>query len=974
MADLREILNRISNVRKNIDSRLRPEFESLEREVDGGAGLTQVQSRVEALRRGLAAAFTVVSNQIAILPQVTGATPNALADTQKQLQQLAIEIEVLQTSSLRLLDQARLNDEERKKIDTTARVSAGDQVSSDKDAQVDGAQTQSPSLPDESTESSRTNATTSATSSTAGLPASGAPANESTPEQARRTRTTQAGASATTDDAYSNQQENIGISSNAGEVAIAPEFLKPIIPTENLLNNLTTSTYSLSIYVMSPPEYRDLIAQKTKQLPNSQLLVQSGGAPNGQRNRYFDVDFYIEDLEIESLVGTQEVRNSHNATNLTMKILEPQGITFLQRLKRAALEHSKVSGFGNEFSMTYLLVIRFYGYDENGNQISASQLGSKGFRTDRNAIIEKFIPFHIGNLTYQIQSKATEYTIQAVTPQTNIGYSIARATIPFTLGLQGETVSDMLGNRQGSAGRVSVIDGDYEVTEEEIDQNNITTPVGTVYKGSLVGALNKYQSELVKTGRYTYPDIYNIIFEDAEGLADAQLAKPGRPNKNQSVLSEAETAADRFLSSKLNYNGKARTWTVQAGTQIVQLIDLMMRSSTYITKQQNVIIDEKTGKVSASAPDVDVVQWYRVRCTVEPLQYDAKRNDYQYEITYIISRYKINTPLVAGFPKTRYVGTHKLYNYWFTGENSEVIDFSINVNANYLTPINQAGLSASNQEVEDPGPFPNKKVYAVPNASQQGGTRNSLIIAAGLADRLYNPVDVAYSDVEILGDPDWIQQSEVYYGSKTKINLNAFMYDGSVNYESGEVLYEIKFNPINDYNTDNGLVIPFRDQPGIQTPDGTLTQGQENLIFSAVKVTNYFRNGAFTQRLSGHSRHFRGAIGNPDTVNDDEFNDTGLPFGQSNLQASPSEIPSGSSTLTAVPTPTQRRRLQSTGNTSNTNIDTSLPFRDVEINGTLTRVYGTSADLLQYYGDQGVQPKPGSTVISDDAGDAVLKN
>lgn len=968
MADLRDILNRIANVRSNIDNRLRPEYESLQAAVNGGAGVNEIQARADALDRSLSAAYTVVSNQIQLLPQVTGATPNAVADTQTTLRRLAIEIEVLQTSVNRVRQQARLNDEERNNAATSSRQSAGQTVDDDKKAQVEGAQTQSPEIPNEQTESSRTNATPAATTDTDGLADNGAPANQSAPAQTQKSIQTQAGTSANTDDLFFNQQEGIGISRTTNDVDIAPEFLQTIVPTENVLNRLSTSNYTLSMYVMSPPEYRDLIAQKKKTLPSSQLLVQSGGAPVGQRNKYFDVDFYFEDLTIESLVGTQEVGNSHNATNLEMRIIEPQGITFLQRLKRAALEHSGLTPeLDNEFSMTYLLVIRFYGYDENGNLISSSQLGTQGLRTDSDALVEKFIPFHIAQLDYSIESRATEYRIVATTPQTSIAFSQARATIPFNLGLQGETVEDLLGTRS-SGRRVEVVNGDYEPTEEEIDQGNVDAPIGNIYKGSLVGALNKHQQELVKDGRQQYADIYKIQFENANGLANAQLAKPGRPNKAQSTSSDAENAANRYLTSKLNYNGKARTWVVQAGTQIVQLIDLIMRSSTYITKQQNVIIDEKTGKVSAAKSDVPTVQWYRVTCTVEPLQYDRKRKDYQYEIIYTISRYQINTPLVQGFPKAKYRGTHKLYNYWFTGENTEVLDFKINVNANYLTPINQAGITDPNDEVDDPGPFPIKKAYAPPNASQQGGTRNSTIISAGLADRLYQDVDVATADMQILGDPDWIQQSEVFYGTKTNINLNAFLPDGSVNYDSSEVLWELKFNPVTDYNTDDGLMPIFRDQPGIPTAGGTITQRQENIVFQAVKVTNYFRGGAFTQTLKGNNRNFVNAIGNPDRVidYDDQTDATDFP-------TSPSQVPTGSNTAITVTVPTQERRLQSNGSTTNFNVDTSLPFRDVRINGTLTRVYGTQADLIQYYGDQGVAPKPGSTVVDDDAGNAVLK-
>jgi hypothetical protein len=74
-----------------------------------------------------------------------------------------------------------------------------------------------------------------------------------------------------------------------------------------------------------------------------------------------------------------------------------------------------------------------------------------------------------------------------------------------------------------------------------------------------------------------------------------------------------------------------------------------------------------------------------------------------------------------------------------------------------------------------------------------------------------------------------------------------------------------------------------------------------------------------------------------------------------------------------------QRRL-SNGKTVNFNVqqavDQGLPYRDVDVNGQLTRVYGNERDLLQYYGSQGVAPKPGSgeNAVPEDGGDTVKAN
>ncbi|MEK9699859.1 MAG: hypothetical protein VW270_29035, partial [Candidatus Poseidoniales archaeon] len=106
-------------------------------------------------------------------------------------------------------------------------------------------------------------------------------------------------------------------------------------------------------------------------------------------------------------------------------------------------------------------------------------------------------------------------------------------------------------------------------------------------------------------------------------------------------------------------------------------------------------------------------------------------------------------------PPAAYRGVHKLYPYWFTGQNTEVLDFEIEVNSNFLVTIGNDGSVDDSPQ----GRYPVKNSYGAPNASQQGGTRGSAVPAANLSDRLYNYVDVANNKITIVGDPDWIQQT-----------------------------------------------------------------------------------------------------------------------------------------------------------------------------------------------------------------------
>ena len=165
------------------------------------------------------------------------------------------------------------------------------------------------------------------------------------PVKKSQTINSQANAStivATDDDAQQRVPNSVGNASQTveGRTVIAQEFLETITPSANKLAGLASQTYALSIYIMNVEEYKALIASDRKVLPTQQLIMQSGGAPIGERNRHFDLDFYIENLELDSVIGSQGTGAPHNVVDLKFEIIEPQGITLLPRLTAAVKEHS----------------------------------------------------------------------------------------------------------------------------------------------------------------------------------------------------------------------------------------------------------------------------------------------------------------------------------------------------------------------------------------------------------------------------------------------------------------------------------------------------------------------------------------------------------------------------------------------------------------------------------------------------------
>ena len=788
-----------------------------------------------------------------------------------------------QARLIEVVDGAEENQNRRNTQQTAPRNSASEIVENEQDAKAEGANVQSPQqedlvLDDQNqvvTQPTNVNTGTNArepdtsddgdsnppvSGSDFGNQSSGGTSNVGGDAAVVRTQQTQ-GTSAPDEDAVAPTQNVTATSAGSdGRVEVAKEFLQPIINKPNLLSGLSSMTYSLSLYLMSPDEFSEFTVAENKILPGSELLMQSAGAPKGERNEWFNVDFYIEDFELESVVGTQAVGSPHNAVSLKFNIIEPTGITLLNRLNNAVIDKinsQEEKKRPSAFAQTYLMVIRFYGYDAAGNPVTAADLGLSD-TTDKNAVIEKFIPFMISNLSYKITTKSTEYNIQGVCHGTNVAFSTQRGVIPFNVQLTAASV-DQLFN-----GNAVLTETQNENTQNT--GNNQTGSTQTVVQG-LIQALNEQQQRLAGES-YEIADEYEIIFQDTD-IKNSKLTKPGNVSKGSATNQTSTQSAQRYLQSKLNYDKESRSWNVPAGMSIAQLLDLVLRTSSYVTKQQDIYIDEKTGKpVGPKDPDskpasVPTVQWYRIKSKVSPLGYDNKRSAIAYKITYIINKYQINTPRSPYFPPAEYRGVHKLYNYWFTGKNTEVLDFEIDVNTNYFMVIGNDGRI----DERDPGKFPVQQSYSpATGQTQQGGERGSTIPAANLSDRLYSAADVASGVIQIVGDPDWIQQTELVYNKS--LSLSPFAPDGGVNYDSSEVLFELRFNPVQDYDLATGLSNVYENNRdiNIQTKDGILTESnvaQESLVWAATTVTSTFSDGKFIQRLEGVYRDFNSSKNAP---------------------------------------------------------------------------------------------------------------
>jgi hypothetical protein len=657
----------------------------------------------------------------------------------------------------------------------------------------------------------------------------------------------------------------------------------PITPLPNVLDKYASYTYGVSLYLTTKEAYTTMVSTGQKNLSGCWLLMQSAGIPTGSRVPYFNNDYYIDTVKLQSKIIGKGTGSNHNVVDIDFTISEPTGITLIPNLTKAIQQfYPDVAAKKSFSSVVYLMVIRFYGYDQNGNLVRGApgNLNSANRNTDANAFVEKFFPLQIKDIKFKVGTKLVEYDVKAVGLHYNINVGSKRGSIPYNIELSGQSVNDLL---NGTLDASNVTGGGRSSTTfAATDPRRLDLPPagapanagaiplanGATVRQGLITALNNYQRELSGPGAdcpYTYPDVYSVEFA-TPALKNAKVKKAGGLERSKTSNAVGQTAADQKLGSKQSVDTNSRTQGATAGMQIVQLLDQIVRNSSYLEDQQLVTYDEASGQLLRNGTAAKNVAWFKINLQATPQfdKYDPKRNDFAYNIKYIISPYRIAQLNSEYFPKPTFTGVQKEYNYWFTGKNTSVLNYEETLNNLYYITLsgvnfNKAAFVDTSGVAADDQVQKSHQTRSTESSQGADGKTNEPI--ANAAEQLLNPADFKESSMTIVGDPAWLQQGEAFVGRPVGSSdyFSAFLADGTINFDAGQVLYRIAFNSADDYNLNTGLQTitgQAQSSSGSGT-DATALTGRAggpaaiNRTFVAKEVYSTFSKGKFTQELKG---------------------------------------------------------------------------------------------------------------------------
>ncbi len=714
------------------------------------------------------------------------------------------------------------------------------------------------------------------------------------------------------------------VSSNASgnNTAQSAPLLKP---PGNKLHDYTSYTYRITLFFLTAKDFNNLTANPSGFNPRYSLISSSGGYANtlqdlqraGRssvdqtlRHPDFQTDFFIDNLSMETIVGLNAKNKASNAIDITFTITEPYGLSLLDRLL-SACETSEDRN-PNYATQPYLLQIDLL--SSATDEMLFSQVNAKDNLIDRKRIAIKLIEMKI-----KPTASGSTYSCRAI-PFNHSAFDEITAPVPVPLNVVAKTVGDFFSNTDDQA---QMFAGELKANEERLEaeiekwlQSQRSARTDTTYygsraptaaeiaeqkkaiakaiiynTGSFTAAYNRYMEEVASKAKITQFPPTKISFTMPKEIATSNI-----------VDQLAQSSDTQFGDRNKGFNNTADpdfknklTYPINAGTNLIEVIDQVLGKSDYIKNQINTknkvendaeAKDEyaNQGERAADTPSAKNIKWYKIIPTVELKDFDVVRNNYSKTVNYAIVPYTTANSYHPNFPKTR--GTDvasqvvREYNYLYTGKNQDVLRVDIDFDTAYYTQIStyrdQVARSGTNR-FGDPGNFSETlqstdgkpTATITPQTTEVKGfdaRSNSMNTASNPAEKLVGDLkqslytrsrgDNLNIKLQITGDPDFIKQDDIYYNprsieysqivsnrSKTPIVRDGPL-AGQILFDSEQVYVKLNFLNAVDINDSIGIT---NKQEILQ--NGRTTNGSFSGIYKVLTVSNEFSRGQFTQTL-----------------------------------------------------------------------------------------------------------------------------
>ena len=695
------------------------------------------------------------------------------------------------------------------------------------------------------------------------------------------------------------------------DASVAPaSAVVPAALYYNKLHDFTGYTYKITLWLLTAEDYQKISSKPDSFTPTHCLISSGGGIPSvgtsaqSARHPDFQEDFYFDNLSMSTIVGLNAKTKASNAVDIKFTIVEPYGMTLLDRLLSACQTSASCTNYVDQ---PYLLQIDFL-----SNPIEANQSGAQGYVIDSKRIPIKFMEFKI-----KPGAGGTSYFVKAM-PYNHLGFIQSVAAVPTPINVTAKTVGEYFDSQKDAA---LLFSADAIDQQNRIESEINKLDIGSIGEEELIALRSRLKAEISNVN--SFPNGYNTFFKNAAYKAKRTnfpvnlLLFAIDPVIASSLIVDVEKSeARRGVFATPTYSALAGTATasagpdfknksvfhVLAGTSVIEVINKIVSASEYIKNQ---VKKPETDTEQATQTDITTSEgdartvsangynklptpsktkkieykptdWFKIIPTVNLGNFDKVTNSYSKVITYTILRYNAANAYHTDFALTKIAPTQvsRTYNYYYTGLNQDIINLDIDFDATFVTGIatftKQMESSNSNTSADktvDKEPaydwtnsLPIKKVVTPADTQYNPQNKTAEDYSVSSVSRsLYSAYprgDMLNIRVKIVGDPAFIKQDDIYqnpmqsgYGNFVKKVAAAgsppINDQGQIIFDHEEVYVQLIFKSAVDIDDITGIT-----NKNIKLSNGQVTNGTFSGLYKVMTVDSEFKQGKFEQTLS----------------------------------------------------------------------------------------------------------------------------
>jgi hypothetical protein len=657
----------------------------------------------------------------------------------------------------------------------------------------------------------------------------------------------------------------------------------------NPLENLTSYAPMWTMAALDKNQFNNPTTYRNGPGDLKYVVFSSGGRFDSQRvnTAHGAPEYFINNFSMQTTISATAQTGNSNAFKFTFEVLEPHTMgLFLQSLQNAAIK----AGFANYNSAPFVLRLDIMGYNDLG-QVYTS-------------IKPKFWTLRLIKATFSVDENGSKYKVEAV-PYNSKGFTDAINTAYTDVklacsakGVGAGTVLDLLTTGSNSLCKY-LNDNEQKLLDEKKigvkDIYIIEFPeksdefINSAQVPGVTKRATKDPNAPIKT-TITGKDVEVQLEFGKNDIGKADFGFDAASGGNYSFAQVGDSVDEKtgvVQRDKMAIDPKQRTFQFAQEQRLTTIINQVILSSTYAKKAldpQNLVNG--------------FIKWWRLDVQIQLLDLDIQTGEYAMKYIYRVVPFLVHHSIFSP-PTTVPIGYQELqkqivkqYNYIYTGQNTDVLKFDIQIDNLFYTGTSPTAEAKSgkigNQDQKGIGTNPAKEVVTTVGAAPVavtaangrkrvmrdpelikktvGGSGDAKETEQQVAETFHKVFtsagsgDLVKVNLEILGDPYWMADSGISnYFARPSDKSRFLSEDGTVNYEGGDVFIYLTFRTPSDIDEVTGLY---------QWP----TAGKESPfsgIFRVTQCENVFADGVFKQKLTclrqvGQSQDFKD--GNPNNI------------------------------------------------------------------------------------------------------------